>query len=361
MNSSTSSSSTGRFGKAPLALATAVVIVLGTAAPLAWTYGEYVAARHPDFTRTNRFIKFFAPRSDETPLVMTLGDSTLRSPIPFSTQVEAWIKEPLEMRTLWVLGLSQGEAALIVAGALELEPKALVLVAHFSMFESERPLRLRELQRLVPPHRLPEFVGLPYGVRGVGFAELVFSSLAGAWLPEPWIVAKRGGARWFESQLRRRWRVVAGSEDHHRVRLAQLEKQAIARSVRSFHEGHPSLEMIRASVRMAERSGVETLVVVSPVNRDAVEEAVGYDADAFLSTVETLRRVVRDEGGDLIDSHAALTREQFTDDLGHYYASGAREVAIPVETWTRSVLGYPPGPQRRTNADRAAARDGGAS
>ena len=101
---------------------------------------------------------------------------------------------------------------------------------------------------------------------------------------------------------------------------------------------------------MAERSGVEVLVVVSPVNLDAAKETVGYDEAAFLESVAELRGVVESEGGELIDMHAALTRDQFYDDLGHYLASGAREIAIPVEAWTREVLGYPPSRRREPRA-----------
>lgn len=342
MSSSTSSSSGAGCGKAPLALLVALALVMATALPLYWSYGEFVSKRHPDFTRSKRFVRFFEPRTEDTPLVLTLGDSTLRSPIPFPTQVGAWIKEPIEMRTLWVLGLSQGEASLIVSRALELEPDALMLVAHFAMFESEQPLRLRELLRGVPLARLPEIAGLPFTVRGVGVGELLFSSVVGALVPEPWIEAKRGGARWLDFELRKRWRVIPGSEDHREAWVARARQEAMGRNVRPFYASHPSIEMVRGTVRMAERRGVEVLVVVSPVHITAIDAAVGFDAERFAASVADLRGVVEAEGGDLIDLHAALTPEQFTDDLGHYYASGAREIAIPAEVWTRRVLGYPP-------------------
>ena len=342
MSSSTSSSSSERLGKAPFAVGFALLLVVLSAAPLAWRYGEHVAKTHPDFTRSKRMQKFLEPRREGVPLVLTLGDSTLRSPIPFPIQVGAWIKDPVEMRTLWVLGLSQGEAILVAARALELEPAALVLVAHFAMFESEQPLRLRELQRLVPLRRLPDLLGLPFSIRGVGLGELVFSSLVGALVPSSWVEAKRGGARWFEFSLRQRWRVNPGTEAHQQERFDELKRASIARSTRPFHAGHPSFEMVRGTVRMAERRGVEVLVVVSPVNVAAVEEAVGFDGERFREVVGVLRETVESEGGDLIDMHDRLEPEQFIDDLGHYYASGAYRIAIPVEAWTRGVLGLPP-------------------
>jgi hypothetical protein len=310
---------------------------------------------HPDFTRSKRMTKFLKPKQEDVPLVLTLGDSTLRSPIPFPTQVGAWIKEPVEMRTLWVPGLSQGEAILIAARALELEPAALVLVAHFAMFEWEQPLRLRELERLVPLRRLPDLLGLPFSIRGVGLGELVFSSLTGVLVPSSWVEAKRGGARWFEFSLRKRWRVIPGTEAHQQERLDEAKRGAIARSTRPFHAGHPSLEMVRGSVRMAERQGVEVLVVVSPVNVAAVEEAVGFDGERFREVVGVLREGVEAEGGDLIDMHDGLEPEQFIDDLGHYYASGAYRIAIPVEAWTRDMLGLPPSEQHDRPASRAGA------
>ena len=331
-----------RHGKAPLAAAVALGLLVASAMPLALIHWDALLGFGLKFGAGRQADRFLRSERTGAPLVLAIGDSTMRPPIPFPKQMAVRIGPAVEVRTFWGAGLSPAEAALIASAALELEPAAMILLAHFATFEAPQPLRYPELVRIVPPRRVPDLLPLPFSARGIGVGEIVFGSLAGAILPTSWLRISTGGVEWLEEQLESRWKVTPGTDYHRLRRFGELRLGAILRSVDKVYPGHPSVEMLRGTVRMIEGAGVEVLVVISPVNVAPLQEHGVYDAVDIERRVQHVSEVVESAGGEVLDMHDGLPPEEFADELGHYTTTGARRISLPVEDWTRRVLRLPP-------------------
>jgi hypothetical protein len=331
-----------RYGKAPLAAAVALLVLAATATPLALAHWDTWLATGKQLGTSKQADRFLRPERTGAPLVLAIGDSTMRPPIPFTKQMAVRIGPAVEVRTFWGAGLSPAEAALVASAALELEPAAMILLAHFATFEAPQPLRYPELVRIVPPRRLPALLPLPFSSRGLGAGEIVLGSVVGTILPKSWIRVSAGGAKSLQKQLEARWAVTPGTDYHRLARYGKLRLGAILRSVDKVYPGHPSVEMLRGAVHMIEDAGVEVLVVISPVNVAPLQEHGVFDAVDIERRVRHVSEVVESAGGEVLDMHDGLPPEEFADELGHYTTTGARRISLPVEDWTRRVLRLPP-------------------
>ena len=331
-----------RWGRAPFALAFALALFVASAAAVAlWQWESWLD--HGTTGTERNAGPFLDPKRSPAPLVLAIGDSTFRLRQSLPRHVADRLGGAVELRIFWNVGMSPAEAALLAAAGLELEPAAVILLAHFATFEAPRPLRYPELAGLVPPHRLPALAGLPFSKRGLGLGELVLRSLSGALIAPDWLRVSRGGAAWLQDVLDERWAVNPGSDMHRLGRMSELRHEAILRSIQNGYPGHASVEMLHGTVKMIEEAGSQAIVVISPIHVEPLRGEADFDERELARRVSHVGARVEAAGGEVIDVHDALAPNEFRDELGHYTKRGAYRISLPLEAALRRTLGLPPG------------------
>lgn len=337
MSSSTSSSS--RASAATLWVAAGVCIaLLGASGAWVWmAEGDALAeAGREALVPRERLLRDVSRPRRGGPMVLVLGDSTLRPPRTWTKRLERRLPG-VELRSLWAPGLGPPEHLLLLGPALAHRPEVVVLLAHFRMWNAGAPLWQPDLLTLLPPRALPRALALPFHAHGVGAGRLGLASLWGAWGSERLLEAFTGGRERAREAPLLRWLTPMRRRLRGPVQVGTRRERAGLYGDR-LYPGHPDLAFLEASVAWAVRRGSRAFVLVSPVpvQRFAVQGKL--DEADFPARVALVRSVTERAGGELLDLHAALAADQFADALGHMNEAGAERVATLVGPPLRSAL-----------------------
>jgi hypothetical protein len=92
---------------------------------------------------------------------------------------------------------------------------------------------------------------------------------------------------------------------------------------------HATVQVLAATVRDLHAREVPTIVVLAPINLQALQTTGNYQRRDVAGAVALVAEVVTTSGGIVIDLTTALPRESyFTDAYTHFGADGNRIVAI---------------------------------
>lgn len=280
-------------------------------------------------------------------LAFLLGDSTFRPPHSYPALLRRRLAPQAEVRPLWAPGMGPAEHYLLLGRALALRPQAVVLVANLRLLWGDGPLWYPDLLTLLPPGELPHALRLPFHAREVGAARLILASLLGTLPTDMPLYLFTGGHVWARRVPLLRWtEPLRSARAHDPERLRELRTERVGRYGERLYPGHPALAMIGASVEQARRRGARVLVLVSPAPVQRLIEAGVYREAALDDRVARVCEVTVKNGGECLDLHDALAAEDFSDDLGHFSASGVERVAARLEPWLRSALGAAGGAPR---------------
>lgn len=105
--------------------------------------------------------------------------------------------------------------------------------------------------------------------------------------------------------------------------------------------GDSMVEMLSATVEQAVRHGSRVLVVVSPIPWQRLAEHDLYGPDRANRRIWTLRQVVEDAGGELLDLHGLVPDAEFSDYLGHVKPSGNERIMGAVLPVVERLLATP--------------------
>jgi hypothetical protein len=345
MSSSTSSSEVRGGARRVLAIAAGFVVTLslGVAALLLALGPELTAAGRKDLG--HRRGEFLAPERarPELPLALFFGDSTIMKSFGYPRDIARRLRGSLEVQQFAWQGFEGFQHYLILSRMLALEPDVVVLTAQQRTFYRDEPLWYPDLLDLLPLGELPRALALPFHQRGVSLPRLALASLFGSLgeTGEQLLEAFVGG-RIVARQIPGLRLLVPVRPPESDVRgIVQVKRERFERFAQPIFAGHPAVEILGASVALAERRGAQALVVVSPIPIERLLAERLYDPIRFAAWVDVLRDEVEAAGGELIDLHDALAASDFTDELGHYGERGALRVSSAVQAWLRNNLPRP--------------------
>lgn len=277
----------------------------------------------------------------DRPLAVFLGDSTFLPGYAYPRVLAQRLSDDAVVRSFWWEGFEPFHHYLLVGRAMELSPEAVVIVAQPRVFWRHEPLWYGDLLTFVPPYELHRAVRLPLHERGVSVPRLVLASLLGSLREtgETLLRAFVGARHLADGAPVLRWLVPVKSPSADPRRLAQLRAERFARYDMPIYAGHPAVRALAATVEQAVRRGARTLVLVSPIPVERLREAGLYGEEVFARRVRVIERAVEARGGELLDLHAILRPEDFTDAFGHMAESGARKVVLVLDPWLRRALG----------------------
>jgi len=98
-------------------------------------------------------------------------------------------------------------------------------------------------------------------------------------------------------------------------------------TLRPISTRNPVVRMLAKDVATIQRHRSQALVLVAPVNWQALTELGIYDATAVRESIQTLREVTEANGGILVDLHDILPEASFRDRAGHYRPEGDELIA----------------------------------
>ena len=277
----------------------------------------------------------------ELPLAVFLGDSTFLPGYAYPRLLAKKLRDRAELQSFWWEGFEPFHHYLLLGRALELEPEAVVIVAQTRVFWRHEPLWYADLLTLVPPRELPRAVLLPFHERGISIPRLVLASLLGTLREtgDAWLHAFVGARQRAQQIPGLRWLVPWRAPSADPRMLSKLRQERFQRYGLPIFEGHPAVEALAATVEQAVRGGARTLVLVSPIPVERLKRADLYDAETFAKRVDVIRRAVERKGGELLDLHAILREDDFSDEFGHMTESGARRMVLVLDPWLRNALG----------------------
>ncbi|MGH0031132.1 MAG: hypothetical protein ACQGVC_15160 [Myxococcota bacterium] len=337
MSSSTSSSSRPRLGRLLLGLAGGLLLIGAGVAALGWQDAVEAGRRELEWRKPPRIDPVRA--HPERPLLVFLGDSTFLPGHSYPRLIARWYGRRVETQILWWAGLEPFHHYLLSSRVAELDPTAVVIVAQTRIFWKREPLWYADLMTQLPPSELPRAMRLPFHARGVTLPRLALASLLGTLPGSEELVFAWTGVRELARDLpAARWIVPASTPSTDPRNLQRHRLERFMRYARPIRPGHPALAALAATVERTVRGGARTLVLVSPVPVDRLSRAGLYDGAAFAEGVGAIARAVEGEGGELLDLHAILAEDDFTDQLGHMSESGTRKVATVVEPWLRKAI-----------------------
>ena len=211
----------------------------------------------------------------------------------------------------------------------------------------------------IPLGDLPRALLLPWGERGVTTADLINARWPRGMARHDMRTRVRGmqllGQRWLPISIatrpprQQRWFAVL-RRGNERQRGFDLFREAWKETLAArLDRESPMMVMLDATIRMATRAGIPTVVIGNPV------PASVRDDPAPLRERFPLRAIVENAGGRFLDLHDLLTEEQFRDGLVHFTKAGAEAIAARVEPVVREYLvrGQRPVPATPRDSDRA--------
>jgi len=83
-----------------------------------------------------------------------------------------------------------------------------------------------------------------------------------------------------------------------------------------------SMALLGAAVEHFVRAGIETIVYVTPINFEHMEQVGVWDAEGMASSLANAREAVLAAGGHFVDLHDSTTDEGFRDQSGHLTFAG---------------------------------------
>jgi hypothetical protein len=278
----------------------------------------------------------FAPRTGDRPLVAWLGDSTMlsigRAEYP-AVVGRLLARDGVDPETRVVAGhLLDFYSFYFLAGpVLDLRPDLLVLMAHLRLFH-RRPLTIEgirisfnDLASFLPTDELPTALGLPLHERGLSVPTLLLARLLRFETGERALYLGEGLRHLAQQALDRAH--VADTPPAAPDLRVRWELAALGDYDATISRREPVVRMMEATVRMAVRRGVPTVVIGSPIPSAALAAHALWNADADAERFRTLAQAVTDAGGRFVDLHLALAPDEFSDMAGHYTPAGIDHMA----------------------------------
>ena len=118
-------------------------------------------------------------------------------------------------------------------------------------------------------------------------------------------------------------------------------------TLRPISTRNPVVRMLAEDVATIQRHRSQALVLVAPVNWQALTELGIYDATTVRESIQTLREVTEANGGTLLDLHDLLSEAFFRDRAGHYHPAGDELIAARLTPELMKELKMRLGPKHR--------------
>lgn len=283
---------------------------------------------------------------DDRPLVTWIGDSTLM-PVGHATYPQLLEQRTGEQIRHQVLAFEGADAFFyyhLLDRVLARDPDLVILIAHLRMFLPQHvDPRLGALTSLIPESQLARSLLLPWSARSLTIPRLLLDrALAGD--------ALRGTAASFEAP-RRAFQEAGfwtrlGSERPAR-NTPWFVRRVLREYVRPLSPRNPVVRMLAEDVATIQRHRSQALVLVAPVNWQALTELGIYDATTVRESIQTLREVTEANGGTLLDLHDLLSEAFFRDRAGHYHPAGDELIAARLTPELMKELKMRLGPKHR--------------
>lgn len=300
--------------------------------------------RHADFLRAGSW----TPR----PLVLWLGDSTIDPFVQnsFPEMIERRNRGRYTQQGVALFGLDLFHYYPVLGDVLATKPELVVLIANPRLFEAGRdPQRFQLLSALIPFDELPRAAFLPLAVRDLTVPRLLMNrALRSAPVREAFgrveglRVLFREGDFWEPLGKPTRWGRSFAEAHAQRLYVRPIGRRA------------PVVRMLEASVDLAHRHGAKVMVIVSPIPWERLTEAGLYDPVAYGREIAILREATEGAGGELLDLHRSLAKDEFRDKFGHYTEAGARHLSRIVEPHVLRAIGLEPRGRRHRSNTRPA-------
>lgn len=284
-------------------------------------------------------------RSDASPLVVFLGDSTLAphpTAPPFPKLLQRDLGAGAEVRVLATAGLDFFHFYYLLGPVLEQRPDAIVVVANLMLIGSDQQAQKSNLlARHIPRSELLRSMSLPLEARGLTPSKLLLIRALRYDAVRRWLYFFDGLRIRFQSWLGR-------SPSNPPMEVGQLIRSLALEALRrELSRTDPLVQMLGATVATATRAGVAVMVYVSPVPVERLAAAVGGE-DALHRRIRVLQEIVEENGGQFLDLHAALPDREFRDDLGHFNAEGNARLGELFKEPLSEMLAHSPSIQRAT-------------
>jgi hypothetical protein len=287
--------------------------------------------------------------------VLMLGDSVLNPavphPVPTSTQLALHEKGPrgrgIRIYPLSWPGWSLAGQYCLLDDLLRLGPDQVLLELNFRglTVESARGFSQGELAGFLSADHYLEALSLPLPQAGVTPDRLLFyrTLVAGkelrTWKTLLDIQARLYNAREPAEQAFERFvgvnsmatrKLALLFEAVHRAYAAGQDRESRDRAIASLsptlagiEPDFPPLATLAAVVRRVAASGRSPLVWIAPINVDHLLK-LDVDVRGLDRSVRSVRRVVEESGGELVDFHASLRDKDFADAGDHPSTDGER-------------------------------------
>ena len=280
------------------------------------------------------------------PDIVWVGDSTIMAVDHYPSYIPMVMASLPRSKRVRDLGL--GEAGMdfyaywSIAGRIAaLRPKLVVLIANLRSFApggSAQPFN--DLTAEIDLDDLPRMLALPYYVRGMTAPGLLLARTLRTDLGEDLFLSYEGIRRNLQDAAA--WDVLGPSAPPEGIPELVRHYQRVARAMeaefdRPITSGSPLVRFAGATVARLARENIMVLVVVTPF---AWERYVPthYEPGRFATRIAMLRRVVEQNGGQLLDLHRALTKQYFRDPDCHFTTEGAAEMARLLTPEIRQLL-----------------------
>jgi len=293
---------------------------LGTAGLVATSWSISVEAGR-DLTKYRRIVEHLVERKNpRAPLLVWLGDSTMvsrRGITGYPARIARRLHGPVETRNLFIPALDPYHYYFLMGPIVEHGADVVVIALHLRLFRPETHFKRNDLASYLPTAELARAAALPLHERGLTLPKLLlYRSLRFGSVERLYQFAVGQRQRFHDS---RRW---AWLGKHLRVPSRDGVLDLVRRYDDDIYPGHPMVRIVGAGVELATRGGARVLAVVSPIPIDVLRDHGLYDGDRYADRIRGLAAVVEAGGGELIDLHALLSRDEFSDSLGHMTRDG---------------------------------------
>jgi hypothetical protein len=293
--------------------------------------------------------------------VLLIGDSTLLSadgmkapskqtlPAQIATALHKYGEraEHLELSTFRVPGLGPSGLYLVTEQLVATHPDRVVMSLNLRSFSPDwlRTFSYAESAGWLAPSQLWEALSLPLFYGGLTADRLLFyRALVSCGGERTWPAVRRLQARAFKLRewLATRADAVIASRANADMqfelgmarwvrlttevdKLPRMSKFAAERSLAPLLRGvspeHPTMRILSAIVARLTRAHIPILVYAGPVNIEHMRK-LGLPMQEVERSLQTVARVVRQQGGEFVDLHAALPERAFRDPGDHFTFDG---------------------------------------
>lgn len=282
------------------------------------------------------------------PKVVWVGDSTLLLVPSYPTYPDIITREllvPNHVESVGVVapGLDFYAYWSLAGRIAALHPSLVVLVANLRNFVPEGRMRgYSDLMAEISVEDLPRTLALPYYVRGMSAPRLLLARALRTPLGNDVFLTLEGARRNVQDAGAWQWLgplQPARTPAQLFERFVAVADQKVADFDRPIGPGNPLVRFAGATVARLVESGSAVLVVVTPVPWERGLETHHYEEGRFAARIAVLRDAVEANGGQLLDLHRAIARNEFRDADCHFTAAGANTMARLVDPEVRRLLG----------------------